>query len=45
MILAETEYETHDGELLAIIEVFKIWKHYVEGFKYEFLVLIDHNNL
>ena len=31
MILAETGYETYDGELLAIIEAFKTWRHYLEG--------------
>ena len=32
MIPAETRYKTHDGELLAIVEAFKTWKHYLEGF-------------
>ena len=32
MIPAETGYETHNGELLAIVEVFKTWKHYLEGY-------------
>ena len=32
MILAKTRYETHDGELLAIVEAFKTWMHYLEGF-------------
>ena len=45
MILAETWYETHDAELLAIVEAFKTWRHYLEGCKYEILVLTDHNNL
>ena len=27
MILVETEYQTYDGELLAIVEAFKTWKH------------------
>ncbi len=45
MISAETWYETHDGELLAIVEAFKTWKHYLEGCKHEVLVLIDYNNL
>ena len=45
MIQAETRYETHDGELLAIVEAFKTWRHYLKGFKHEVLVLIDHNNL
>ena len=45
MIPVETWYETHDGELLAIVEAFKTWKHYLEGCKHEVLVLINHNNL
>ena len=45
MIPAETWYETHDGELLAIVEAFKTWRHYLEGCKYKVLVLTDHNNL
>ena len=38
-------YETHDGELLAIIKAFKTWRHYLEGCKHEVLVFTDHNNL
>ena len=45
MIPAKTRYETHNGELLAIIEAFKTWRHYLEGWKHEVLVLTDHNNL
>ena len=45
MIPAETRYETHNGELLAIDEAFETWRHYLEGFKHEVLVLTDHNNL
>ena len=45
MIPAETRYETHDQELLAIVEAFKTWRHYLEGCRYEVLVLTDHNNL
>ena len=45
MIPAETRYETHDGELLAIVEAFKTWRHNLEGCKHEVLVLTDHNNL
>ncbi len=44
MIPAETQYETHDGELLAIVEAFKTWRHYLEGCKHKVLVLTDHNN-
>ncbi len=45
MIPAETWYKTHDSELLAIIEAFKTWRHYLKGCKYEILELTDHNNL
>ena len=45
MISVETRYETHDGELLAIVEDFKTWRHYLKGSQHEVLVLTDHNNL
>ena len=45
MIPAETCYETYDGKLLAIVEAFKIWKHYLDGCKHKVLVLSNHNNL
>ncbi len=45
MIPAETRYKTYDQELLAIVEAFKTWRHYLEGCKYEVLVLTNHNNL
>ena len=45
MIPAETRYETHDGKLLAIVEAFKTWQHYLESCKHEVLILTDHNNL
>ena len=45
MIPTKTRYETHDGELLAIVEAFKTWRHYLEGCKHKVLVLNDHNNL
>ena len=31
MIPAEIRYETHNNEFLAIIEVLKTWKHYLEN--------------
>ena len=45
MILAETWYKTYDGKLLAIVEAFKTWRHYLEDCKHEVLILTDHNNL
>ena len=45
MIPIETRYESHDGELLAIVETFKTWQYYLEDWKHKVLVLTDHNNL
>ena len=45
MILIKTWYETHNGKLLAIIEIFKTWRHYLKDCKHEVFVLTDHNNL
>ena len=45
MILVETWYEIYNGELLAIIEAFKTWHHYLENYKHKVLIFIDHNNL
>ena len=45
MIPAETRYETHNGELLTIVEAFKTWKHYLEGSQHKVLVLTNYHNL
>lgn len=45
MIGAETRYETHDAELLSIVESFKHWRHYLEGSRFPVVVLSDHANL
>jgi len=42
---AELNYNTHDKELLAIFEAFKIWRHYLEGLAYPIDVVMDHKNL
>ena len=42
---AELNYDTHDKELLAIFEAFKIWRHYLEGPAYPIDVVMDHKNL
>ena len=44
MISAETQYETHNGKLLAVIKVLKTWRHYLEGCKHEVFILRDYNN-
>ena len=45
MIPAEQKYETHDGELLAIVESFQHWRHYLEGSTHPVEVLSDHSSL
>ena len=45
MIWAKTWYKTHNGELLAIVEVFKTWRHYLKGCKHNVFVLNNHNKL
>ena len=45
MIPAETQYKTYNTQLLAIVEAFKTWRHYLEGCKLGVLVLTNHNNL
>ena len=41
---AELNYDIYDKEMLAIVEAFKIWRHYLEGEK-EITVYSDHKNL
>ena len=43
--VAELSYNTHDKELLAIFEAFKIWWHYLEGLAYSIDIVTDHKNL
>ena len=45
LIPAEQRYETHDQELLAIVDSFQHWRHYLEGAPQVIQVLTDHNNL
>lgn len=45
MLSAERNYETHDVELLAIVESLKIWHHYLERAAHTIPVLTDHENL
>ena len=41
----ELNYNTHDKELLAIFEAFKIWWYYLESPAYPINVITDHKNL
>ena len=44
MIPAETQYKIHNQELLAIIKIFKTWRHYSKDCKYKVLVLTNYNH-
>ncbi|EFY87299.1 pol protein [Metarhizium acridum CQMa 102] len=41
----ELNYGIHDKELMAIIECFKEWRHYLIGAKHQIKVYTDHKNL
>jgi len=41
----ELNYGTPDQEMLAIVEAFKHWRHYLEGSKHPIEVLTDYHNL
>jgi transposase InsO family protein len=41
----EVNYGIHDQELLAIVECFREWRHYLEGSKHPIVVRTDHDNL
>jgi len=42
---AELNYDVHDKELLAIVEAFKKWRHYLEGTATPVEVITNHKNL
>ena len=42
---AEWNYETHDAELVAIIEGFRTWCYYLKGATHIILVVTNYNNL
>ena len=41
----ELNYDIHNKELLAIFDVFKTWRHYLEGAPLTIDVVTDHKNL
>ena len=45
MIPAERKYETHNEELLTIVESFRHWRQYLEGSTHPVEVLSDHSSL
>ena len=44
IILAKTQYKTHNNKFLIIIKAFKTWHYHLKGYKHETLILINHNN-
>jgi hypothetical protein len=42
---AEINYEIYDKEMLAIVDSFAHWRHYLEDTTHQTLVLTDHRNL
>ena len=42
---AEQNYNIHDKELLAIVDAFKHWRHYLQEARHEISVVTDHKNL
>jgi len=43
--IVELNYNTHNKELLAIFEAFKIWWHYLKSLAYPINIVIDYKNL
>ena len=43
--VAELNYNTHDKELLAIFEAFKMWQYYLEGSANPINIVTNHKNL
>lgn len=41
---AELRYDTADAELLAIVEAFRAWRHYLSYTQHQVVVLTDHLN-
>ena len=42
---AEINYEIHDKELLAIVDSFTQWRHFLEGSSHQVTIFSDHKNL
>ena len=43
--VAELNYNTHDKELLAIFEAFKMWQYYLEGSANPINIVTNYKNL
>ena len=45
LIPAKQNYNIYDKELLAIVDIFKHWKHYLQRARHEVVVIMDYKNL
>lgn len=45
MIPVETQYKSHEYDLLAIVATFETWHQYLESSKYEILDFTNYNNM
>jgi hypothetical protein len=45
MLPAELNYDIYNKEFLIIVAAFQEWRVYLEGLKYQVLVLTDYKNL
>lgn len=43
MIPEKTWYKIYNQKVLAIIEIFKTWHHYLKRFKYKVFIFTNHN--
>ena len=43
--VAEINYEVHDKELLAVVDSFAQWRHFLEGSPHQIIIYSDHKNL
>jgi hypothetical protein len=41
----ENNYKIHDKELLAIMDAFEKWHHFLEGVQHEIIMYSNHKNL
>ena len=42
--ISEINYEVHDKELLAIVDSFEQWEHFLEGSPHQIIVFSDHKS-
>jgi hypothetical protein len=42
---AEINYEVHNKELLAVVDSFAQWRHFLEGSPHQIIIYNDHKNL